>query len=73
MMIALFSGKLAAEILHARHHGRASASGDLVDPRSLSGRQRSLNRRLSSDGIAGVVGLRVGCFRRAGVGRVDRR
>src|ERR1700731_110505 len=73
-MIALFSGKLAAGILFARCHCRAPLSGDLIDPRSLPGRQRSLNWRLGRAGVVGgAIGLhvrRLGC---AGGRRVHRR
>jgi len=47
-----------------------SCSDELIDPRSLSGRQRGLSRRLGRAGIVGIaIGLHGGRLGRTGVGR----
>ena len=47
-------------------------SNQLIDPRSLSGRERRLNRRLRACIVGVGVRLRIRCFGRAGLNRLHR-
>jgi hypothetical protein len=63
------SGKLAARLRHPTENGWC-CSDQLVDPRTLSGGQGGLNRRLGRCGIVGIiVVLRVVVRRGRGLGR----